>query len=359
MNVVKRSVANHPFVTLTIIIALAAVGLIMIFFPQYQAEKYLKTLTAEDRRKPDVQKNAFDIENANRLTVAQIVGGIALLIGLYFTYQNVKVSQDNAKTAQDNLRLTEDGKLTDRFSKAVELLGNERIDVRLGGIYALESIARDSQKYHWTVMEVLTAYVRKYSPRKSEDATDKEKLREDIQAAMTVIGRRIWAEEETDSQRLDLKGVDLRECVLSDVNLSRADLSKSNLKEAVLVRANLWGAQLESADLTGAKLSRANLELANLESANLENANLNYAKLIQASLEKAILISATLNEANLTFTNFRFANLNLANLTAAQNLTLEQIQSADSLAGTQLPADLADELEKSLKTAQPEKAGES
>ena len=38
--------------------------------------------------------------------------------------------------------------------------------IRLGGIYALERIARDSEKDHGPIMEVLTAYVREKAPRK-------------------------------------------------------------------------------------------------------------------------------------------------------------------------------------------------
>jgi hypothetical protein len=76
--------------------------------------------------------------------------------------------------------------------------------VRLGGIYALERIARDSPKDHWTIMEVLTAYVRQHAPSpppakassglddgKSETSeTSPLKPRTDIQAILTVLGRR-------------------------------------------------------------------------------------------------------------------------------------------------------------------------
>ena len=37
--------------------------------------------------------------------------------------------------------------------------------IRLGGIYALERIAKDSEKDHGPIMEVLTAYVRENAPR--------------------------------------------------------------------------------------------------------------------------------------------------------------------------------------------------
>jgi hypothetical protein len=47
-------------------------------------------------------------------------------------------------------RLTQQGQITDRYTKAVEQLGGDKLHVRLGGIYALERIAVDSQRDHLT-----------------------------------------------------------------------------------------------------------------------------------------------------------------------------------------------------------------
>lgn len=63
----------------------------------------------------------------------------------------------------------EQGHITDRYTKAIEQLGKldgdkPNIEIRLGAIYALERIARDSPRDHWTIMEVLTAYVRQNAP---------------------------------------------------------------------------------------------------------------------------------------------------------------------------------------------------
>ena len=62
-----------------------------------------------------------------------------------------------------NFTLSREGQVTDRYTKAVEQLGSDKLDVRIGGIYALERIARDSAKDHPTVMEVLTAFIRDHS----------------------------------------------------------------------------------------------------------------------------------------------------------------------------------------------------
>ena len=60
--------------------------------------------------------------------------------------------------------VSQEGQITDRFTRAIEQLGAEQLQVRLGGIYALERIARDSPGDHWPIMEVLTAFVRENAP---------------------------------------------------------------------------------------------------------------------------------------------------------------------------------------------------
>src|SRR3954447_12289204 len=61
-------------------------------------------------------------------------------------------------------RLNRAGQITERFTRAIDQLGNAELDVRLGGIYALERIARDSKDDHPQVVEVLTAYAREHAP---------------------------------------------------------------------------------------------------------------------------------------------------------------------------------------------------
>src|SRR5262245_58354446 len=163
-------------------ITAAVLATVLWTIPQQQVERYQSQLN---------RKEFLDAENNARATLAQIIGGLVLLIGLYLTWRNIRVA--------------EEGKLTERFSEAVELLGSEKRNVRLGGIYALERIARDSQKDHWTVIEVLMAYAREHSLKKrSEEQVDAPAT--DIHAALTVIGRRKWIEkEEPPYQFLDLK----------------------------------------------------------------------------------------------------------------------------------------------------------
>ncbi len=123
---------------------LFVLGLILFIylFPEWQVEK-LGTI-----RDPKI---VGELVNQYRTTWAQIIEGFFVLVGPYLGWQRVEVARE--------------GQITDRFTRAVDQLGKkDQIEIRLGGIYALERIARDSQKDHWTVMEVLTAYVRTRSP---------------------------------------------------------------------------------------------------------------------------------------------------------------------------------------------------
>ena len=47
---------------------------------------------------------------------------------------------------------------------AIDQLGHAHLDVRLGGIYAIERIARDSPADRAAIGEVLTAFIRSHAP---------------------------------------------------------------------------------------------------------------------------------------------------------------------------------------------------
>src|SRR5215208_1645289 len=109
-------------------------------------------------RKPSVRKDLV-------LAVAQILGGTALLSGLYFTWRTLQVNRE--------------GQITERFTRAIDQLGKvedgqKLFEIRIGGIYALERIARESEEDYWPIMEILTAYVRQNAPL-PQDATDEQR----------------------------------------------------------------------------------------------------------------------------------------------------------------------------------------
>jgi len=172
----NRRVGYGLIVTFTVIAILGVLWLV----PQLQV--------ASLNGKGVAPEDIFTAENAARATLAQILGGGAILIGLYFAWQNIAATK---KT----LDLTKEGQITERFTKAIEQLGSDKLEIRLGGIYALERIARDSARDHEPVAAVLSAFVREHARRAPDRAGDikrVEGLRRpagDVQAILSVLGR--------------------------------------------------------------------------------------------------------------------------------------------------------------------------
>jgi uncharacterized protein YjbI with pentapeptide repeats len=145
-------------------------------------------------------------------------------------------------------------------------------------------------------MEVLTAYVRenarRVEPSEGDSASTEVRVSTDIQAILTVLGRRDSTYERPE-QRLDLRDTNLCGADLRDANLTRAHLWRANLTGTELTRANLAEAELIQANLTEAGLIRADLAGAYLPDANLAKANLRGANLTRAYLYLANLTGQT------------------------------------------------------------------
>lgn len=241
-------------------------------------------------------------------TAAQILGGSALLIGLFFTWRNLRATEKNLAISQENatktIEVSLESQITARFSKAIEHLGSEDLHVRLGGLYALERIAKESDRDYWPIIEIITSYIRVRSPWTEEkDAeppiTDRypSKLPIDIQAAITILSRRQHSYEKGESERLDLSGTDLRQVRIDRANFSKADFSRAHLDGAIIVSSNLKAASfiegsirkawVANSDMSGAVLWEARGEeswfsLTNLKGATLDNAHFEGAYLRDA-----------------------------------------------------------------------------
>lgn len=260
---------------------------------------------------PVARESAID---AIRGRLLQLGAGLVIAGGLVYTGLT--------------FRLSREGQVTDRYTKAIEQIGSDSLDVRLGAIYALERIMVDSERDHPTIVEVLAAYVREHAPLPDEAASGDEARSSsadltagpatDVQAALAVLGRRPRGRTERDQLdlrrtmlcRADLWGAMLKDARLEDsdlkqANFGHADLTGADLAHADLTRADLNGTALERAKLTGAHLAHAHLIGAdltgtNLIGADLTGANLEYAKLTGAHLDGADLTGTKLNRVDLT-----------------------------------------------------------
>lgn len=320
----------------TIPVAAVIIYLLIWYGPDVIARHDIRNVTGSLRALRLQQ--ARDAARGRLLTLG---AGIFAAGALVFTARNSIYTQ---RTVQ----LTEQGQVTDRYTKAIEQLGSDKLDVRIGSIYALERVARDSARDHPTVMEVLAAFIREHSrepwpvstsgPGSSNGTPETRAPRPDVQAAATVIGRR--------DSRYDVRAIDLRDAdftgadldaanltkswlqyaelsnaVLNGANLTKANLSAANLVETFAVGTNFTDAILQDARLSGifvdAILVKAFLQRADLSGAGLRDANFDQADLSAANLSHAVLRNASLRGVNLSHANLTGADLTDADLTGA------------------------------------------
>ena len=241
-------------------------------------DRKLSQLRLTDRERLEVQNNRLKLQNDFRSALFQGVGALLVLAGAGI----------GAAVSLRQLQLNREGQITERFTRAIDQLGNVKIEVILGGIYALGAIAEDSERNRTPVAEALSAYIQSHAPwpptgSRPSATTPIQDLREmrtdapDVQAAMSILGahERAWHR----TPYLRLRYLDLRRISLEDAHFDKADLNESHLERAWLVRANFEEARLRRATLEGANLRGANLKGAWLSGANLISVKLDGAQL--------------------------------------------------------------------------------
>jgi hypothetical protein len=214
------------------------------------------------------------------LSVAGIFTAALLAWRAWATDRQARAALKQADVAlrrhEEQTQADRERRITETFAKAVEQLGSEKLPTRLGAIYTLERLSRESEREYWPIMETLTAYVRENAPWPPRDApfddSKDPKPAADIQAILTVLGRRREEDRQNDKGRLDLRMTDLRGANLNNAHLERAFLYCAHLHEAMLADAHLMGATLAAADLHRANLCGADLTDAYVTQAQLDSA---------------------------------------------------------------------------------------
>jgi hypothetical protein len=128
-------------------------------------------------------------------TALQFTVALAVLAGAIVAFLQLTEDREQAAASRE---LTRQGQASERFTRAIDQLGSDRQETRIGGIYGLEQIAQQSPETRLAVAEVLAAYLRRRArrPAKPFDDTGPTRLQQlrvrapDVQAALTVLVRR-------------------------------------------------------------------------------------------------------------------------------------------------------------------------
>ncbi|HZB61006.1 MAG TPA: pentapeptide repeat-containing protein [Actinomycetota bacterium] len=238
-----------------------------------------------------LEDDRLKLQNDVRIGLLQAVAGVAVIAAVVVTWQQLETDR---RQLRQQLEVAGQEQAGERFARALDQLGSEQLDVRLGGIYGLERIAArapgaaaaaaggayrppgsgDPPSGFWgsqdraQVFEILSAYVRTTSHRPpigpgGADAT-LQTSQPDVNAAVTVLARRTVLEGDPP---LDLSGSLLPSARLGWARLARADLRGADVRGTSLQHADLAGAHLEQSLLCGTQFQGADLGGAHLAGA--------------------------------------------------------------------------------------------
>jgi uncharacterized protein YjbI with pentapeptide repeats len=280
------------------------------------------------------------------------------------------------------LGVSQEGQITERFTRAIDQLGSGGHEIIIGGIFALERIAKDSTKDYWPIMEVLTAYVRENSKAKLAESPEEQEqfdksalspkpIEAPIEAILNVVSRRL---PQGHHEELNLSGsylchskfnkAMLMGAIFTDADLRRTSFQSCHLEGTKFSGSYLHGAEFNSY-LDGAimchirgqdvrfsfsRMTRANLNGAILwhsffietclVNANLQDSNLFNCDLTDASLVNAKLNGSVIKGSNFTGTDLYEAILIDVKFKDVVGLTSEQIETAIIDRATELPDDI-------------------
>ncbi|MGW4086298.1 pentapeptide repeat-containing protein [Streptomyces sp. NPDC004822] len=302
---------------------LVALGTLFVVLPGAVVDHDLggASVAAEDR---------LTAVNDIRTTLLQVVGGLVVLFGAYATWRQLRVSQDGLRAAQE-------GYVTDRFSRAVDQLGSDKRDVRIGGLHALWRIAEQSARDREAIISLQAAYLRTHLPwppagpeapvadTPINDIAPLETRSADAQVALTGLGVLCQRREQswvnlsiTDLRRADCDGL-----WFPEVNFDRSCMEAAGFYRANLTQASLVSVNLRHADLTTAVLRRARCVLSDLRGAklvetDLRDADFTETDLREANLRKADAHGAVFHRADLRMADLRGTDLSTADLGGAR-----------------------------------------
>jgi hypothetical protein len=114
-------------------------------------------------------------------------------VGIVLAWWRSRASNRQAVAALRQAELARRDHVVEMFNRAVDQLGSEKLEVRLGAIYTLKRISGDPQyaDYKVPILETLTAYVREHT----RDDPDVGEAPADIREIMRLLNEALTDRE--------------------------------------------------------------------------------------------------------------------------------------------------------------------
>jgi hypothetical protein len=304
-SLTSNLVHDAGFVLLGLAVLILVVGCFLVF------PRALVPDTLLDERQVMPLGEFTTARNDARSVLVNAVAGLLLGVTAVFTWQQLAISRE--------------GQITERFTRAVELLGSDDRAVRVGAIRALERLSKDSRSDDRAIYGLLNAYIRHHSPYRPGRRPDTAPAGPASGTGdATTDARQQERAERVDCERRFPGLASLQKCAF-DVYLALqalaqrpATLSDGQSFAPLLVDTDLRGAQLGSARFHGADLRGAVLDGLSCYSPRPPSTDLGEARLQGASLKGARFYGADLRGAHLEGAKLTGADLSEAHLEKAK-----------------------------------------
>jgi uncharacterized protein YjbI with pentapeptide repeats len=251
-------------------------------------------------------KDRIQSETQIFVTLGQILGGGFILTGLYFTGKSYVLARR--------------GQFAERLGVAIEGLGDNALQRRLGSIISLGAMINDERGNVSVIATVLCSFIR--TATKDTDyqaAYCNSEPRADVQAAISALAQ---ARKRTAWWRW--VEIDLRSSTLSHTNFDTGDFRRALFQDCVLEGSSFFRCRLARANFSRARIDKSNFNQADLRGsvffqststsstfrrANFVKANLSRAKLADCAFDGARLIDCTFAQSDLEGSTFRGSHI--------------------------------------------------
>lgn len=256
----------------------------------------------------------FNNENEQEYSIPQIFKVFGIIATFYLGWHElvqIKTSQEeNTKVSLLNVKMTENKLENETFTAMLKILASPHLEVRVGGIYALENLARTNKDFYWPVLHTLISYIKIYRSIDTnyKNPSRNENIQTDIQAILNFIAE---GQYDIPHNRSDI--IDLSHVHLANVELSGSKLAYVNFEGSSLENVNFNGADLTEANFKNTTFKNTSFANTNLTQANFTNTKFTEVDFLGADLTSTQFGNAIFNDRKKNYI-WLFAEAKLANV---------------------------------------------
>ncbi|HEX8867401.1 MAG TPA: hypothetical protein VF821_17210 [Lentzea sp.] len=148
-------------------------------------------------------------------------GAIVALYALWLNDRRRKVEEARQELESQRIEHDRSRVADERFARAVELLGHDAAQVRVGAMHALAGLAKSRAEYTQTVLDILCAYLRRPFQRIEDELENFEGELNEVELEVRLTSQRLIEDL--------LPRVDEKDPVKYDLNLTKAHLEYMDL----------------------------------------------------------------------------------------------------------------------------------